>query len=82
MNDEVAPLKASDRFRKMAERIDLNSDSTFGGAVVVYPPAGGAPIEMLILDAQGDPAQFWSTVMTRIQITLEALKNPGMTMRR
>ena len=53
----------------MAERIKHNADSTFGGAVVIVPPGDNAkPIELLMLDAQGDEGQFWATILTRIQM--------------
>ena len=67
----------SQPFTKMAERIAHNTDSTFGGAVVIVPPgqSGGEPIELLMLDAQGDPAQFWSTILTRIQVQMSKLQD-------
>ena len=72
---EKKPDGHSERYRLMADRIDHNADATFGGAVVIIPPTGGGdPIELLMLDARGDPGQFWSTIMTRIQIMLEELK--------
>ena len=68
--------ETSDPFTKMAQRIEHNAEATFGGAVVIVPPKNaGDQIELLMLDAQGDPAQFWSTVMTRIQVVLEKLKD-------
>ena len=66
----------SQSFTKMAERIQHNTDSTFGGAVVIIPPGqNGEPIELLMLDAQGDPAQFWSTILTRIQMQMSKLQD-------
>ena len=76
MNDlvERAPNVAADRFRTMAQAIDHNAGETFGGAAVIIPPAnGGEPIELLILDLKADPAQFWSTIKTRIEIKLAEL---------
>ena len=65
----------SDRYRLMADRLDHNADAQFGGcAVIIPPPGGGDPIELLMLDSRGDPAQFWATIQTRIQIVLEGLK--------
>lgn len=66
--------EAAERFRQMAAAIDHNADGTFGGAVVIIPPAnGGEPIELLILDLKADPAQFWATIKTRIEIKLAEL---------
>jgi hypothetical protein len=73
----VEPPKneASARFRAMADAIDHNAATqTFGGAVVIIPPVNaGEPIEMLVLDLKADPAQFWSTIKTRIEIKLAEL---------
>ena len=76
MTDSIETPKneAAERFRVMAARIDHNDPTTFGGAVVIIPPAnGGEPIELLILDLKADPAQFWSTIKTRIEIKLAEL---------
>lgn len=72
---EVQKNEAAERFRVMAARIDHNDPTTFGGAVVIIPPAndGGESIELLILDLKADPAQFWSTIKTRIEIKLAEL---------
>ncbi|MFZ3215648.1 MAG: hypothetical protein WA192_06275 [Candidatus Acidiferrales bacterium] len=68
MSDETQPVSNADRFRLMADRIELNKDSGFGGACVIIPPSGaGDPIEILLLDHSADIAQFYSTVSTRIQ---------------
>ena len=41
----------SEAFTQMALRIKHNSAQPFGGAVVIYPPAGGGePVEFLLLD--------------------------------
>lgn len=63
-------------FHKMGERITHNAEvSQFGGAAVIIPPGGGEPIEVLILDSQGDVAQFWGTIQTRIQLVLQQLQD-------
>lgn len=67
----------------MAESIDhmgRSGESTanelpFAGACVIVPPAGGGEtVEVLLLDEKADPAQFWATVMTRIQMRLKDLE--------
>jgi hypothetical protein len=76
MNDETQLPSNSERFRKMAERIDHNKDAGFGGACVFVPPQGmGEPIEILILDTGSEVAQFYSTVATRLQIALDKMQN-------
>ena len=78
---------AADGLRRMADRIDHNDKtSTFGGAIVIIPPdQGGEPVEILILDSQGDPGQFWSIVTHRVQAAITALdaqRNQGFGVRR
>ena len=71
---ETSKNEAADRFTAMAAAIEHNASATFGGAVVIIPPInGGEPIELLILDLKADPAQFWSTIRTRIDIKLSEL---------
>lgn len=62
----------ADRLRRMADRIDHNTDSPFGGVCVIIPPAGGGnPLEFLTLDANQDPVQFWGTIATKIKLALD-----------
>jgi hypothetical protein len=71
---ETSKNDAAERFRVMAAAIEHNYASTFGGAVVIIPPPfAGDPIELLILDLKADPAQFWATIKTRIEIKLAEL---------
>lgn len=79
MNDEQTPTSA-DRFRKMADRIDLNREDGFGGACVIIPPAGtGAnPIEILIVlpaGGVGDLVQFFSMVSSRVEREINEASN-------
>lgn len=61
-------------FDLMHHRIVHNAANAFGGAAVIVPPEGGGEsIEILLLDSKGDPAQFWSTVRSRIEIKLAEL---------
>lgn len=63
----------SDRLRAMADAIDLNDGKPFGGAVVIIPPAGGKPIEMLILDSREDGLQFYTSIKTMVEIAYNEL---------
>lgn len=76
MNDQPTPT-VSTAFRKMADAIDHNAEkSVFGGAAVIVPPGGhGVPVELLMLDGTADVAQFYSTLLTRLQIVVEGLKS-------
>jgi hypothetical protein len=64
------------QFHAMADRIDHSMEMAhFGGACVIIPPDGGGDsIELLLLDASADPAQFWATIATRIQLILQRLE--------
>lgn len=58
----------------MAQIIDHNTDTKFGGAVVIVPPEnGGEAIELLILDNSSAPGQFWATLKTRCDMALDAI---------
>jgi hypothetical protein len=67
---EPKDTAAADRFTAMAKRIEQNADQPFGGAVVIVPPSGASPIEMLMLDPASDLAMFWATIKTKIEILL------------
>jgi hypothetical protein len=56
----------------MADRLDHNADAKFGGAFVIIPPTGDAQ-DMLILDNSGNPAIFWGTLQTRVQLALQEI---------
>lgn len=73
MNQPLIEGRSNDpdkRFADMAKRIVDNTGHPFGGAVVIVPPSGGEPIELLMLDPHADLAMFWSTIMSKIQIQL------------
>lgn len=64
----VAKKSPADAFEEMARRIRHNSDSPFGGAVVIVPPEGGGDVvNVLLLDATTRVADFWSMLSSRIQ---------------
>jgi len=80
MNDKPpsAFLNAASAFRRMAHTLEHNDDGspTFGGAAVIIPPTVTGveqPIELLLLDAQGDPAQFFATISSRLQIMVREI---------
>ena len=58
--------KLSDAFREMADRIDHNEASPFGGAIVIVTPApeGGEPeiFETILLGRTTDPVIFWESL--------------------
>lgn len=78
MNDqplvEKPKSEASARYRLMADRLDHNADSPFGGScVIIPPPGGGDPIEFILLDLSSDPAQFWATITTKVTLAVNKL---------
>jgi hypothetical protein len=64
----------SDKFRQMADRIDHNAQSGFGGAcVLVLPDQNRRTIEILVLDSTADVGQFLGAVSARIKLVAEEL---------
>ena len=84
MSDEPAPPPTdASRFARMAQRLEHNLDSTFGGAFVIVPPEGaGEPMEALILDTTGNPAQFLMLLQAKIAHALEEISNRERTLGR
>ena len=60
---------SSTPFKEMAEQIDHNADAGFAGAFVICPPNGEAQ-RMLLLNPSADPAIFWGTVKTVVDMAL------------
>lgn len=52
----------------MADRIERNDPAEFGGALLLVPPDGGDPVELLLIQPTRDLALFWSTVNSLVQI--------------
>ena len=62
------------RFRAMADAIELNGITTFGGAFVVIPPTeGGDALETLVLDSKQDPVMLWMLLKTKCETEITAL---------
>jgi hypothetical protein len=76
---EMTDTEEGKRFHAMADRIDHGVErGTFGGAAVIIPPNKSGheqPIELLMLDANADPAQFLSTILSRLQIMLREIED-------
>jgi len=76
----------ADRFRKMADRIELNAEEPFGGCAMIVPPGeGAAVIEMLKLDPASDPAIFWGEIKSKADqavVDLQIQARQGMAFRR
>ncbi len=62
-------------FTVMADRIERNPTSEFGGACVIVPPGGGDPISFLLIDAKGDVAQFYGAIKAKLEIAIEELRS-------
>lgn len=63
---------SSEPFREMAVQIEHNAEAGFGGAFVICPP-GSDPLRMLFLNPSPDPAVFWGTLKTTIDMALAEL---------
>jgi hypothetical protein len=58
----------ADAFRDMAARIERNEASEFAGALLLVPPDGGDPVELLLVNPAHDLAFFWSTIHSKVQV--------------
>lgn len=58
----------ADSFRDMTARIERNDPAEFAGALLLVPPDGGAPLEILLVKQTHDLALFWSTVAAAVTI--------------
>lgn len=68
--------KIADRFRAMADQIERNAESTFAGAVVIIPPAdGGDPVEILQLDTNPSPSEFWGLIKYKADAAMHDVGN-------
>lgn len=75
-DDPPKPPTDADRFANMAKRIEHNTNSVFGGAFVICVPGGNVdPLEALILDSKGDPAQFLMVLQAKIQAVLAQIQD-------
>ena len=63
----------SEPFTKMATRITHNEGDGFGGAAVIVAP-GGEKIEFVMLSDAYNVAQFYSSVMSLIQLQLQKIE--------
>src|SRR5204862_6879751 len=70
--DRVSPQEAAPAFRAMADQIERNADSKFGGAYVIIPPGDYAmqPMSVLVLDTKEDPAGFFNLLDWRTKMVL------------
>ena len=72
-------LDPSDHFVRMAERITRNWSDDFGGAMLVVPPGGGDPIEILLIDPTKDLARFWAAVQGAVTVAAREFEERART---
>ena len=70
---QAQPASNAEPFTVMAGKIVANMHNGFAGAFVIVPP-GGEPKDMLILDSKANPAIFWSTLKTMVDIALAEIE--------
>jgi hypothetical protein len=58
-------------FEAMAARIRSNTPKDFAGALLVVPPGGEEPIELLMIDPKQDLAHFWATIHSKVQVSAQ-----------
>jgi hypothetical protein len=65
--------KPADHFRRMAESIERNPAEGFGGALLIVPPDGEQPVEILLIGGTPDAARFWGLTQSTVKIELDKL---------
>jgi hypothetical protein len=73
-DEQTKPPTNADFFLKVAEEIDRNAASGFGGAFVVVPPKDcGNPLATVILDSRQDGTTFWVMLKAKCEAELQLL---------
>lgn len=70
---DAQSAKAAEMFGDMQRKVIENADNGFGGAVVIFGPDGN-PVEWMMVNREADPALFWGTVQTQVNIRMQQLK--------
>jgi hypothetical protein len=71
MSKEIA-----DKFRAMADHIEKNVDSPFGGVAMIIPPKdGGEPVEFFQIDPKPSIPEFWGLIRTKCDIAVAEYQN-------
>ena len=71
--NEKSATDHANLFRAMADRVMLNKDGYFGGAVVIIPPEGGGePVDFFLLSKQS-PVMFWASLEAIIKAQISDL---------
>lgn len=65
----MTPPEAAVLLRALADRLDANSGSEFGGAFIIIPP-GEQPdvIDSVFITTTPNPAVFWSSVSGQVEL--------------
>lgn len=61
-------------FRAMADRLGDNASHPFGGAYVIIPPGDSEAMQVFVIDAQHNPAQFFMLLEAKIKFALEQIE--------
>ncbi len=78
MSDEPVQPKTSDYFRQMADRIDHNAEEVFGGAFVIVPPGGHAPLVALDLGSD-NLIRFFQLLSSSVKDQMEDIQTAERT---
>ena len=70
---DAQSVKAAEMFGDMQRKVIENAENGFGGAVVIFGPDGN-PVEWMMVNREADPALFWGTVQTQVNIRMQQLK--------
>ena len=66
--------------RAMASRIERNAEEEFAGCLIVIPPQtpdgrGGETLELLFIDPQRDPRNFWTAAQYKLDLSYKAFQD-------
>lgn len=64
------PTKQAELFRELADKIDRNPETDFGGAFLIVPPEGDAISGILV--GAADLGVFWGAVKLKCDLAVDA----------
>jgi hypothetical protein len=72
----MTPTEAAELFRAMADRLERNAATEFGGAFLIIPPEDGGPLDGAFVTTTPNPVVFWSSVQGQVEIAVQRLTAP------
>jgi len=72
----MTPNEAAKLFRAMADRLERNASTEFGGAFLIVPPEDGNPLDGAFVTTTPNAAVFWSSVQGQTEVAVQRLTAP------